>query len=194
MAVNILDSVVNSFGPSVLDKMGERLGISPAVVKAATPMVIGLVLSGVKRLLSQDGGEAKYQSLMASGKELVGSHDLENYIGAAEPSAGTGLLDILTGNNSIEQVAANFAHKSGLDPQIDSNVAGKMMGMMAPAVISQISKVAEENGLDVKGISNAIEADAKALSSLGQLDDILDDVPGMLDDIKRGLSQLFGRA
>ena len=47
MSANILDSVVNSFGASIVENLGKRLGISPAVVRAATPMVVGLVLSGI---------------------------------------------------------------------------------------------------------------------------------------------------
>jgi hypothetical protein len=193
MAVNLLDSIVHSFGPSVIDRLGQRLGISPAIVKAATPMVIGFVLSALKRLLGQAGGEEKFNSLLKSGKELVGSRGLEAFVGEADPSAGTGLLDILTGENSTEQVASNFAHKSGLDPQFDPQVAGKMMGMMAPAVLDRISNLAQEHGLDVKGIANAIEANSDALASLGSFDAILDDKSGLLDDLKRGLGQLFGR-
>ncbi len=193
MALNLLDSIVHSFGPSIIDRLGQRLGISPAIVKAATPMVIGFVLTALKRLLGQEAGEEKFNSLLKTGKELVGSRGLEAFIGEADPSAGTGLLDILTGDNSIEQVAANFAHKSGLDPQFDPHVAGKMMGMMAPAVLTQISNLAQEHGLDVKGIANAIDANSDALASLGSLDAILDDKPGLLDDLKRGLGQLFGR-
>ncbi len=193
MAVNVLDSIVHAFGPSVIDRLGQRLGISPAIIKAATPMVIGFVLSALKRLLGQEGGEEKFNSLLKSGKELVGSRGLEAFVGEADPSSGTSLLDILTGDNSTEQVAANFAHKSGLDPQFDPQVAGKMMGMMAPAVLDQISNLAQEHGLDVKGIANAIDANSDALASLGSLDAILDDKPGLLDDLKRGLGQLFGR-
>lgn len=193
MAVNVLDSIVHAFGPSVIDRLGQRLGISPAIIKAATPMVIGFVLSALKRLLGQEGGEEKFNSLLKSGKELVGSRGLEAFIGEADPSAGTSLLDILTGDNSTEQVAANFAHKSGLDPQFDPQVAGKMMGMTAPAVLNQIANLAQEHGLDVKGIANAINANSDALASLGNFDSILDDKPGLLDDLKRGLSQLFGR-
>jgi hypothetical protein len=193
MAVNLLDSIVRSFGPSVIDRLGQRLGISPAIVKAATPMVIGFVLSALRRLLGQEAGEEKFNSLLKTGKELVGSRGLEAFIGEVDPSASASLLEILTGDNSIEQVAANFAHKSGLDPQFDPRVAGKMMGVMAPAVLDQISNLAQEQGLDVKGIARAIEANSDALASLGSFDAILDDQPGLLDDLKRGLAQLFGR-
>jgi hypothetical protein len=193
MAVNLLDSIVRSFGPSVIDRLGQRLGISPAIVKAATPVIIGFVLSALKRVLGQEAGEEKFNSLLKTGKELVGSRGLEAFIGEADPSASASLLDILTGDNSIEQVTANFAHKSGLDPQFDPRVAGKMMGVMAPAVLDQISKFAQQHGLDVKGIANAIEANSDALASLGSFDAILDDQPGLLDDLKRGLAQLFGR-
>jgi hypothetical protein len=194
MSVNILETLVNSFAPSVINNLGQRLGISPAVMKAATPMVVGLVLSAFRRLANQTGGEAKVNSLLNSASELIGSRDVGAYLQDADPAKSTGLLDLLIGNNTIENVAANFAHKSGLDPQIDPQVAGRMIGMMAPAVLSQISGIAKKQSLGVKGIVDAIDANKDALASLGNLGTMLDDTPGIVDDIKRGLSKLFGRA
>lgn len=193
MSINLLESLVNSFAPSMIDNLGKRLGISPAVVRAATPMVVGLVLSGLKRLTTQEGAQDKFNSLLKIAGDVVGSRDMDTYLQEADPAKSTGLLDVLTGSNSIEQVAANFAHKSGLDPQIDPHVAGKMIGMMAPAVLNRVSGLAKEHGLDMKGIADAIDANKEALASLGDINSILDDVPGIVDDLKRGLGALFGR-
>ena len=193
MSANILDSVVNSFGASIVENLGKRLGISPAVVRAATPMVVGLVLSGIKRLTTRDGAADTYHSLLNGASELIGSHDMDSFLQQADPAKSTSLLDVLTGNNSIEHVAANFAHKSGLDPQIDSDVAAKMLGMMAPAVLHQVDRFAKDQGLDMSGIASAIDDSSDALKSLGNLQGILDDTPGIADDIMRGLSKLFGR-
>jgi hypothetical protein len=193
MSASILDSVVNSFGASILENLGKRLGISPAVVRAATPMIVGLVLSGIKRLTTRDGAADTYQSLMNGASNLVGSQDMDSFLQQTDPAKSTGLLDILTGDNSIEHVATNFAHKSGLDPQIDSDVAAKMLGMMAPAVLHQVDRYAKDHGLDMSGIASAIDDSSDALKSLGNLQSILDDSPGIADDIMRGLSKLFGR-
>mgnify|MGYP001811846093 FL=1 len=193
MSANILDSVVNSFGASIVENLGKRLGISPAVVRAATPMVVGLVLSGIKRLTTRDGAADTYQSLMNGASKLVGSQDMDSFLQQTDPAKSTGLLDILTGDNSIEHVATNFAHKSGLAPQIDSDVAAKMLGMMTPAVLHQVDRYAKDHGLDMSGIASAIDDSSDALKSLGNLQSILDDSPGIADDIMRGLSKLFGR-
>jgi hypothetical protein len=193
MGINILEALVNSFAPSVLDNLGKRLGISPAVVRAATPMVVGFVLSALKRLTAQQGAQEKFNSLLNSASDLVGSRDMATYLQEADPAKSTGLLDTLTGKNSIEQVASNFAHKSGLDPQVDPHVAARMIGMMTPAVLNGVSSLAKKNGLDMRGIADAIDANKDALASLGNLDDILDDAPGIVDNLKRGLSTLFGR-
>jgi hypothetical protein len=177
----------------MLDNLGKQLGISPAVVKAATPMVVGLVLSALKRLTAQQGAQQKFNSLLKSASNLVGSRDMATYLQEADPAKSTSLLDTLTGQNSTEQVASNFAHKSGLDPQVDPHVAARMIGMMTPAVLNGISSLAKKNGLDMKGIADAIDANKDALASLGNLDSILDEAPGIVDNLKRGLNTLFGR-
>ena len=60
-------------------------------------------------------------------------------------------------------------------------------------VLARVSDVSRENGLDVGGIVEAISNNSEALNSLGNFDAMLDDVPSLIDDLKRGLSQLFGR-
>jgi len=45
----------------------------------------------------------------------------------------------------------------------------------------------------MKGIADAIDANKDALASLGNLDSILDEAPGIVDNLKRGLNTLFGR-
>lgn len=189
MATDMLTSLVNSFGAPALDSLGKRLGLPPSVVKAATPMVIGLVLAGVRRLANQPGGMDTLGSLLQDNSQRVGARDLNTFLQEASPAKTEQTLDALTGSNTFEQVAANFARKTGMDP----HVAGEMMGILAPAVLSEAQSLAKQQGLDLQGVVNAVNANADAINALGDIDYILDDVPGITDDIKRGFDKLFGR-
>ncbi len=189
MATDMLTSLVNSFGAPALDSLGKRLGIPPSVVKAATPMVIGLVLAGVRRLAAQPNGVAALDTLVQGNSQRIGNRDLSTFLQEASPVKSAETLDALTGSNTFEQVAANFARKTGMDP----HVAGELIGVMAPAVLSEAQSLAKQQGLDIDGVVQAIDAQSDALNAVGDLDYILDDVPGISDDIMRGFDKLFGR-
>jgi hypothetical protein len=64
----------------MLDNLGKQLGISPAVVKAATPMVVGLVLSALKRLTAQQGAQQNVSARGRPGQE----HEFVGYTNWAE--------------------------------------------------------------------------------------------------------------
>lgn len=98
------------------------------------------------------------------------------------------MLNTLAGCNSVENVTANLARVAGISP--DS--MGKMMGFLGPGAVSGLGAMAKENGLDAKGVVDLLDQNSDAFKALGDLDYLLDDVPGIGDDISRGLKKLFG--
>lgn len=185
---DMISGLINSFGGPVLEDLGKRFGLPPQMVKTATPMAIGLVLAGVKRMSANPGGKDAVAAMMDSASQRVGDRSLDAFIQEADPSKTGAMLDSLTGTNATEQVLANLARKTGLDPEM----TGKFLGVMAPAVMSQLGSVAKDQNLDVDGVVNLIDQGAETMKGIGDLDYILDDVPGISDDLKRGLSKLFG--
>ncbi len=184
---NMIEGLVGSFGGPVLEDLGKRLGLPADVVKQATPMVTGLVVVGVGRLLKQPGGADKVTSLFKSAGDSIGG-DLDAFVKTADPAKSADTLKMLAGSNSVENITANLASKTGLS----TDAMGKMLGVMAPAVLGGLGKMAKEQGLDAAGVGKLIEDNADALKGIGDLDTLMDNVPGMTDDIKRGLSKLFG--
>jgi len=49
---------------------------------------------------------------------------------------------MLAGSNSVENITANLASKTGLS----TDAMGKMLGVMAPAVLGGLGKMAKEQG------------------------------------------------
>lgn len=187
MATDMLTSLANQFGGPIVADLGTRLGLPASAVKAATPMVIGLVLSGARRLAAQPGGKEQLGSLLQSTSDRMGTRDLDGFVKEADPAKSADLLNALTGGNSVDQVAANLAGKTGMDP----HAVGKMLGIMGPAVLGSVAGMAKEQDMDIDGIVGAL--DSANLGGLGDMDYLLDNVPGVSDDIKRGFDKLFGR-
>lgn len=185
---DMISGMVESFGGPVLEDMGKRVGLPADTVKMAVPVVTGLVLMGIKRMASQPGGADKLAQMMTANSERVGGRDLATLVKEADPAKTADALNALTGSNSAENVVANLARKTGLDP----NAVGQLMGIMTPAVMSQLGGMAKEKGLDAQGVVDLVNSNSDALKAIPGLDYILDDVPGISDDIKRGLNKIFG--
>ncbi len=188
MAGNMIEDMVGSFGGPVLQDLGNRLGLPADVVKQATPLVTGLVVAGVGRLLKQEGGADKVTSLFQSASDSIGGSDLDSFVKSVDPAKSADMLKELAGSNSIENITANVAKKTGMP----ADAVNQMLGVMAPAVIGGLGKIAKDQGLDAAGVSKLIEDNAGALKGIGDLDTLMDNVPGISDDIKRGLGKLFG--
>jgi hypothetical protein len=184
----MITDLATSFGGPVLEDLGKKAGLPPEIIKQAAPIVIALVVGAVARMAKQPGGLNQLTGLFdAAGKER-GSADLDSFVKNVDPAKSGDLLKALAGGNSIENVADNLSRKTGIPAEA---VAG-LLGTMAPAVLSQASAIAKEQGLDTAGLVNLIGEKANAMPDAQIADYILDDVPGISDDIKRGFKKLFG--
>ena len=83
---DMISGLINSFGGPVLEDLGKRFGLPPQMVKTATPMAIGLVLAGVKRMSANPGGKDAVAAMMDSASQRVGDRSLDAFIQEADPS------------------------------------------------------------------------------------------------------------
>ena len=188
MSADMMTGLVNSFGGPVLENLGAKFGLPPEIVKKATPVVISLVIAAVARMAKQPGGVDQISNMLSGASKAQGTEDLASFVKDIDPAKSKDLLQALAGGNSIDNVVANLAGKSGLPAD---QVAG-VLGVMAPAVLASVSAMGKEKGLDANGIAKAIGDAAGSLPDGGIADYVLDNTPGISDDIKRGLKSLFG--
>ncbi len=185
---DMISGLVNSFGGPILEDLGAKLGLPPSIVKQAVPIVIGLVMTALLRKGRSPEGVQELGGLLDEANTEVGSSSLSDFIKNADPSRSAKLLDTLTGENSVENVMGNIGRLTG----IPAETVTSAFGTMAPAVLSQVSGLAKGKGLDTAGLLGLIGEQGDAMKALGNLDYLLDDVPGIGDDIKRGFKKIFG--
>lgn len=190
MAGNMIEDLVNSFGGPVLEDLGKRLGLPADTVKGAIPVVTGLAVAGLNRIAKQPGGSDQIANLFKGVGDRMGDRDLDTFVKEADPAKSAELLQALAGSNSVENITANLAKKTGLS----TDSVGQLLGVAMPAVVGTMDKMAKEQGLDAAGVTDLIEQGASALQGKGidDLDTLMDNVPGISDDIKRGIKKLFG--
>lgn len=188
MSADMISGLVNSFGGPVLENLGAKFGVPSSVVKQATPIVVSLIVAAVARMAKQPGGVDQISNLLTSAGQAQGSADLASFVKDMDPAKSKDMLQALAGGNSIDNVLGNLAGKTG----IPAEQIGAVFGTMAPAVINQFNTMGKERGLDTAGIAQAIGDAAAKMPDAGLADYVLDNTPGISDDIKRGLKSLFG--
>jgi hypothetical protein len=188
MSADMLSGLVNSFGGPVLENLGAKFGVPKEVVKSATPVVISLVVAAVARMAKQPGGVDQISGLLNSASKQQGSADLASFVKDVDPAKSKDMLQALAGGNSLDNVMANLSGKTG----IPADQIAAVLGTMAPAVLNQFNAMGKEKGLDTAGIAQAIGDAAANMPDGGIADYVLDNTPGISDDIKRGMKSIFG--
>ena len=185
----MIEDLVNSFGGPILEDIGAKVGLPADVVKKAMPVVTGLAVAAIGRLSKQPDGADQISNLLKGVGDSFGGGDLAAFVKGADPAKSADLLKTLAGPNSVENITANLAKKSGLP----ADSVGKLLGVAMPAVLGQLGTMAKGQGLnlDPAGVAKLIDDNAGALKGLGDVDNLMDNVPGIADDVKRALNKLF---
>jgi hypothetical protein len=175
-------------GGPVVDALAAKVGVPASVVNQFKPIIIGLVVAGIARMLKQPGGAAKMQDMIDASGKAVGTTDAADFIKNVDPQKSLDMLGALAGGNSLDNVVANLAGKTGIDAKQLTGV----LGSVAPLVLSGIGSMQAKNGWSTDQLATGITEGVGQMQDLGVVDYVLDNTPGIGDDIKRGLSSLFG--
>jgi hypothetical protein len=158
------------------------------VVNQFKPIIIGLVVAGIARMLKQPGGAAKMQDMIDVSSKAVGSTNPADFIKNIDPQKSMDMLGSLAGGNSLDNVVNNLAGKTGVDAKQLTGV----LGSVAPLVLAGLGAAQAKNGLSTDQLATGITEGVGKMQDLGVVDYVLDNTPGIGDDVKRGLSSLFG--
>jgi hypothetical protein len=175
-------------GGPVVDALASKIGVPANVVNQFKPVIIGLVVAGIARMLKQPDGANKMQSMIDASSKAVGTTDPADFIKNVDPQKSMDMLGALAGGNSLDNVVSNLAGKTG----IDAGQLTGVLGSVAPLVLAGLGGIQAKNGLSTEQLANGITEGVGQMQDLGVVDYVLDNTPGIGDDIKRGLSSLFG--
>lgn len=189
MSTDFIGSIANMVGGPAIDALAAKVGLPADMVNKFKPVIIGLVVAGIARLLKQPGGATQMQNLIDSSSQSVGAQSPADFINNVNPAAAMSLLNTLTGGNSADNVIKNLAGKTGLDA---GQVTG-LLGSVAPLVLADLGQTQKANGLSTDQLAAKINEGVANMPELGMIDYALDNQPGMTDDIKRGFNALFGK-
>lgn len=188
MSVDIISNLANMVGGPAVDALASKVGLPADMVKQFKPVIIGLVVAGIARILKQPNGADKLQDMIGLSDKAMRGEDAANYIANVDPHSNTDLMTSLVGDNSLDNVLNNVAGSTG----IGADQLKAVLGSVAPVVLSGLGQVQKTNGLTTQQLAADIEASAAAMPELKAVEYALDNQPGFTDDIQRGLGALGG--
>jgi hypothetical protein len=188
MSADFIGGAVNAVGGPTIDALAAKVGAPKELVNQFKPVIIGIVIAGVARMLKQQGGNKKMQDMIDASTKAVGTTDPADFIKNVDPEKSMDMLGQLAGGNSVDNVINNLAGKTGIDAKQLTGV----LGSVAPLVLAGLGSAQAKNGWNTDQLADAVTKGVGQASDLGVLDYVLDNTPGVTDDIKRGLRSIFG--
>lgn len=186
---DMVTKLATDMGTPALAALGAKIGLPEGTIKQLAPIVIGFVMAALAKKAKQPDGIKQIGKLIdEADKAGLTSVSAGDYVKTADPAKNAAMLNNLMGGNSLENVSANFAGKFGIQPQ----QAAGLLGVAVPVVLGQLGKMQKNLGTDTAGLAKHIGENAQNLKDSGALDYVLENTPGISDDISRGLKKLFG--
>lgn len=163
-----VDEFMGSLGPQVAKELSSNLGINKNVAAQILPSVIPMILGGLKKQKDDFGGEARVDHIL----NKYGSADVLNDLG--------GLFKAKAKDKSVDPRLGGLLGESGVQAtnmianqfKLDSNMAAKLIPMLAPVVLGALTKKRDAEGAGSSGIASLLDQDGDG--------SILDDIGGFL--------------
>jgi len=188
MSADLVGGIVNMFGGPAIDALANKVGVPAEMLNKFKPVIIGLVVAGIARLLKQPDGATQMQNLIDTSSQSVGTQTPADFINNVNPAAAMNLLSTLTGGNSVDNVVNNLAGATGIDA---GQVTG-LLGSVAPLVLAGLGQAQKADGLSTDQLAASIESAVAASPDMAAISYTLDNKPGLMDDLQRGLGALGG--
>ena len=163
---NLVEEFISSLGPDVTKKMSSATNIDQGTLQQLLPAITPMILGGLKKQKDERGGQDRVDHILnkyGSPTALDNMEDLfkqKLYDNSTEPNLG-GLLGS-AGTEATNMLTNNF--------KIDSNIASKLIPMLAPIVLGFLTKK-RDSGTGSSGLAGLLDQDGDG--------SVLDDVAGL---------------
>jgi hypothetical protein len=151
---SILDSLASAFGPDVVSGLGKALGADPAAITKGFAAAGPLALAGMTRMAGTPGGADTLMKMLPqdSGGGMLGglSGMLGGLMGGGGASGAGGVSSLL--GPGVNAIGASLSRVLGF------NVT-PLLGMVVPAALAAVSKMAKAENLDASGLAAVLKAE-----------------------------------
>ena len=163
---NLVEEFINSLGPEVTKKMSSTTNIDQGTLQQLLPAITPMILGGLKKQKDERGGQDRVDHILNKYGSPTALDNMEDLFkqklndNSTEPNLG-GLLGN-AGTEATKMLTNNF--------KIDSNMASKLIPMLAPIVLGFLTKK-RDSGTGSSGLAGLLDQDGDG--------SVLDDVAGL---------------
>jgi hypothetical protein len=163
---NLVEEFINSLGPEVTKKMSSTTNIDQGTLQQLLPAITPMILGGLKKQKDERGGQDRVDHILNKYGSPTALDNMEDLFkqklndNSTEPNLG-GLLGN-AGTEATNMLTNNF--------KIDSNMASKLIPMLAPIVLGFLTKK-RDSGTGSSGLAGLLDQDGDG--------SVLDDVAGL---------------
>jgi len=157
--MNIVNMAMKYVGPMVAERIAAKLGIggplANKLIAAALPMILGSVMGKSK----SSSGLSTIMNMVTGANKPDAGGLLSVFEGGGDADAfaksGGGMLEGLLGGQGVGALAGALGKYGG----VDSDKAGSLMGMLAPAALGSVGNVVAEQNLRGEGKRQQVAVD-----------------------------------
>jgi hypothetical protein len=163
---NLVEEFIGSLGPEVTKKMSSTTNIDQGTLQQLLPVITPMILGGLKKQKDERGGQDRVDHILNKYGSPTALDNMEDLFkqklndNSTEPNLG-GLLGN-AGTEATNMLTNNF--------KIDSNMASKLIPMLAPIVLGFLTKK-RDSGTGSSGLAGLLDQDGDG--------SVLDDVAGL---------------
>jgi len=163
---NLVEEFISSLGPEVTKKMSSTTNIDQGTLQQLLPAITPMILGGLKKQKDERGGQDRVDHILNKYGNPSALDNMEDLFkqklndNSTEPNLG-GLLGN-AGTDATNMLTNNF--------KIDSNMAAKLIPMLAPIVLGFLTKK-RDSGTGSSGLAGLLDQDGDG--------SVLDDVAGL---------------
>ena len=163
---NLVEEFIGSLGPEVTKKMSSTTNIDQGTLQQLLPVIAPMILGGLKKQKDERGGQDRVDHILNKYGSPTALDNMEDLFkqklndNSTEPNLG-GLLGN-AGTDATNMLTNNF--------KIDSNMAAKLIPMLAPIVLGFLTKK-RDSGTGSSGLAGLLDQDGDG--------SVLDDVAGL---------------
>jgi hypothetical protein len=158
--MNLVNMAMRYIGPAVAERIASKLGIGGPVVNKLIAAALPALLGGVIGKSKSSSGLASIMDLVTGDNRPAASGLGDMFDGGGDVDAlaqsGGGMLEGLLGGQGMSALAGALGRHAG----VETNQAGSLLGMLAPAALGTIGNQVKDQGMDSVGLAQFLQGQA----------------------------------
>ncbi len=167
---DLISGLMQQLGGGATDKIGSSLGIDPGIIQQAIPIIIPMILGGLKKQSVDNGGQDRVDHILNKYGNPEVLNDVEGHVDqiAGKDNFDTNLGGLL--GNSGSQITDILTNKFNLD----SGTAMKIIPLVAPLILGYLTKSRDTEFQGSQGFASFLDQNGDG--------SIVDDVVGFFSN------------